>query len=41
MPSESIFQRRFHELLALYRMATRLHIHMAFLAKAECVTTRP
>lgn len=34
--SEAVFQERLQKLLAPYRMSTRLHVHMAFLAKSIC-----
>ena len=35
-PDELTFQQRLHVLLAPYRMATRLHIQTAFVAKSVC-----
>ena len=37
-PDDITYQRRLHEYLAPYRMATRLHIHMAFYAKSICAS---
>ena len=35
-PDEATFQRRLEELLKPVRMAVRLHVHMAFIAKSTC-----
>ena len=35
-PDEATYQRRLHALLAPLRMAVRLHIHTAFMAKQRC-----
>ena len=34
---EAVYQQQLHSLLQPYRMSTRLHTTMAFLAKAVCV----
>ena len=35
-PDEAMFQARLHNLLKPYRMAARLHTHMAFISKGIC-----